>query len=267
MANNMIAYFNGAFINEEQFSVGNLDRAFQYGDGLFETIAFRKGKIMFLDKHFERLTLGAKALSFEIPTTFNQEYLEKNILALIEKNALNEDVRIKLIVWRKEGGLFTPTNNQINYFIKVAPLAAFAITEISKIGIYKDFRLHYSPISQYKTLNALPYILASNYKKQHQFDEVILFDNQGNIAEGSASNIFWIENGTLFTPSLQTGCLAGVMRHNIIQKATQLNIPITEVLVTELNFETLDCVFFTNACSVSVYKIKDDRAVRRLVKN
>jgi len=80
-------------------------------------------------------------------------------------------------------------------------------------------------VSAFKTLNALPYVLAGNYRKQLGVDEVILLDTHGHLAECVASNLFWLKDGMLYTPSLNTGCIGGIIRQQFFRSG----YPLTEV--------------------------------------
>lgn len=251
----MVINYNGTYIQENEFSVGINDRAFQYGDGLFETIVVRNGKIKFLSAHIERLKLGSKAIDLKLPELFSRDAIELLILELIQMNKLTENVRVKLMVWRKEGGLYTPENDSINYLIKTSTLTNASIVSIKSWRCYHQFRLTETLISAYKTINALPYVLASNYKKQHKLDEVVLLDLEGNVAEASASNLFWIQDNDLFTPSLKTGCKKGIIRSQLQKIATQYGYSWNEVLLHDITtLQNSDSIFVANVCGVGLIK-------------
>jgi branched-chain amino acid aminotransferase/4-amino-4-deoxychorismate lyase len=251
----MVINYNGTYIQENEFSIGLNDRAFQYGDGLFETIVVRNGKIKFLSAHIERLKLGSKAIDLNLPELFSREAIELLILELIQMNKLTENVRVKLMVWRKEGGLYTPENDSINYLIKTSALTNASIVSIKSWRCYHQFRLTETLISAYKTINALPYVLASNYKKQHKLDEVVLLDQEGNVAEASASNLFWIQDNDLFTPSLKTGCKKGIIRSQLQKIASQYGYSWNEVLLHDITtLQNSDVIFVANVCGVGLIK-------------
>ncbi len=252
---NMELNYNGTYLFENDFTIGLNDRAFQYGDGLFETLAVRNGSIKFLSAHFDRLKMGCKAIDLILPDFFTKEYLEILIFELIHKNNLQGNCRIKLMVWRKEGGLYTPDYNDINFLIKAHDLSFDYEYSIKSWRCYHQFRLSETLISPYKTLNALPYVLASNYKKQHKLDEVVLLDQEGNVAEASASNLFWIQDNDLFTPSLKTGCKKGIIRAQIKKIASDYGYAWNEVLLNDITtLQNADAIFVANVCSVGVIK-------------
>lgn len=251
----MTINYNGDYLLENEFSVGINDRAFQYGDGLFETIVVRNGNVKFLTYHLDRLKQGAKALDLSIPELFTKDNLELLINELVHKNKIEDNVRVKLIVWRKQGGFYTPDLNEVNYLIKVSDLTTASIYEIKSWRCYHQFRLSETLISAYKTLNSLPYVLASNYKKQHKLDEVVLLDQDGNVAEGSASNIFWIQDNELYTPSLKTGCKKGIIRTQIHKLAAEYGYGWHEVLLNDITtLQNSDSIFVANVCGVGIIK-------------
>jgi branched-chain amino acid aminotransferase/4-amino-4-deoxychorismate lyase len=251
----MILNYNGEYVHESDFSLGVNDRAFQYGDGLFETIVVRNGKVKFLSSHIERLKLGAKAIELNLPELFTRDNVELLLMELIKKNNIQDDVRVKLLVWRKEGGLYTPDTNDVNYMIKTTPLTSASIFSIKTWRCYHQFRLSETLISPFKTLNSLPYVLASNYKKQHKLDEVVLLDQEGNVAEASASNLFWIQDNDLFTPALKTGCKKGIIRSQIQKIAAQYGYSWNEVLLNDITtLQNSDSIFVANVCGVGVIK-------------
>ena len=247
----MFLVYNSDILSENDFSLSVNDRAFQYGDGLFETIRYSAGRVWFWPNHFARLSAGMKALHLTFPDAFTPEFLHERIHHLLEANGLtNQTARIKLQVWRQSGGLYTPTSNQTNVLITARSGQAFSITEKSSVGIYDEFRLSPSPVSAFKTLNALPYVLAGLFKTEHSFDDVILLDTDGNLAECLASNLFWYANQTLYTPSLQTGCINGIIRQQLLRIAPNLGIPISEGFYKTNVLRQAEAVFCANVMGI-----------------
>lgn len=215
--------FNGQLIHEVDFKVGIDNRAFTYGDGVFETIMASNREIFFLEDHLLRLTSGIRALGMNTPDDLNEKFLRKEIEQLIQANHLDKEVRIKIMVWRKTGGLFSPTEKSADYIITAVHQPDFPATK-SKAAFFKQIRLSYSPISGFKTLSSLPYIMAGVAKNSLGADELILFDQEGHIAECLTSNIFWISKDMVFTPSTVTGCKEGIMRKQILGHLQKNNI-------------------------------------------
>ena len=243
---NTIAFLDGNF--DEEFKLSN--RAFEYGDGIFESIIGYRRQIQFWENHYRRLVEGCKALSMELPDDFSSEFLKKIILELAQKNQFEEFFRVKINVWRQTGGLYTPTTNKIHYLIRLYAYKPQKEYIKAKAIFFRDVPLVYSVISPYKTLNALPYVLAGITAQKYQAQEAILLGSGGYIAETIASNIFWIKQDCLFTPSLQCGGKRGVMREKIFEKVKKLGISLK---ISEFSPEELldaQVVFTSNIAGV-----------------
>src|SRR5690606_1335213 len=115
-------------------------------------------------------------------------------------------------------------------------------------------RLSYSALSSLKTCSALPYVLAGIEKKSRNLDEILILDGQNRLAECSSSNLFWLKNGNIYTPSLESGCIAGVMRRHILHQARQSRIEIQEVLENPETLLTADQVFCCNVTGVYLFE-------------
>lgn len=243
----MFLVYNSDILSDETFRVPLTDRAFQYGDGLFETIRYENGQIWFWRDHIERLSAGMAALQLHPPIDFSAETLHQRVQELLLANDLTDQcARIKIQVWRQSGGLYTPATNAANLLITVRSGQPFAVTESTKIGIYEAIRLVYSPISEYKLLNALPYVLAGLYKQANGFADTILLDTQGHLAECIASNLFWLKEGTLYTPSVVSGCVNGILRRQLLRLAHDLSIPVHEGLYGTAQLGAAEAVFCAN---------------------
>lgn len=234
--------YNSDMLSVASFGLQASNRAFQYGDGLFETIRYEAGHLWFWPDHFDRLTRGMVALQLAPTTPFETDDLQAAILNVVEQNGLaNKPARIKLQVWRQPGGLYTPTTHAADWLLTAQPTEPFGITSKPRLGIFRDVRLSPSIVSAYKTMNALPYVLAGLFRQQHRYDEALLLDTHGHIAECVASSIFWVKDHQLFTPSLETGCIDGIVRRQIMRKH-----PVREGLFLPEVLSDADAVFCAN---------------------
>ena len=243
---------NGKLYSKDELLFGAGNRAFRYGDSLFETIHANGTEIQFLPEHLNRLTRGMDCLGMIIPSGF-REKIKKDIIFLINKNKAFAGTRIRLSVFRKDGGLYTPTDNSISYLIETSVLenAHYVLNRKGLIiGVFDDMRKSYNLVSQYKTGNSLPFILAANYRKSMNWDDCLLLNERGNIVESISSNLFLVKDGVLMTPSIENGGVSGIMRKQIIEIAANLNITVFDDC--NLNHETIlsaDEIFLTNAIS------------------
>ncbi|GAB3770306.1 aminotransferase class IV [Spirosoma horti] len=247
----MFLVYNSDILSEGDFRLAINDRAFQYGDGLFETIRYETNRVWFWPDHFARLSAGMSAFHFTPPKSFSAETIHEAILHLLSSNGLtHQPARLKIQVWRQPGGLYTPATNEVNLLITVRPGIPFSITEKAQTGIYDAFRLSPSPVSAFKTLNALPYVLAGVHKEYHKLDDVILLDTDGHLAECLASTLFWYANETLYTPSLQTGCINGIIRQQLLRTAPGLGISVQEGLYKPETLREAQAIFCANVMGI-----------------
>jgi branched-chain amino acid aminotransferase len=244
--------FNGKIYSEHTNIFGAENRAFKYGDSLFETIHANGTEIQFLQEHFNRLLESMAIIGMEIPDDFCNT-LEMDIKYLINKNKAFSGNRIRLAVFRNSGGLYTPSDNSISYLLETSGLENHFYTLNRKgyqIGVYKDVRKSPSIISPLKTGNSLPFIMAGQYKQKMKWDDCLILNERGNLVEGISSNLFLVKDNVLMTPSLDSGAVSGVMREQIIQAALRLNLTIYEdCILTENDLMEADEIFLTNAIS------------------
>ncbi|GAB4040871.1 aminodeoxychorismate lyase [Spirosoma gilvum] len=247
----MFLVYNSDVLSENEFCLSANDRAFQYGDGLFETIRYEDQQVWFWADHMARLTAGMAALRLNPPETHFAERIFQQIQTLLSANNLTDQpARIKVQVWRQPGGLYTPTQNQFNLLITTKPGSPFSVSDKATVGIYEDYRVSKSPVSAFKTINSLPYVLAGLHKQQHGFDDVILLDTNGNLAECLASTLFWFNQHTLFTPSLETGCINGILRRQLLRLAARTDIDVQEGLFQPAILTQAEVVFCTNVMGI-----------------
>lgn len=243
----MFLVYNSDILFENDFHVSVQDRAFQYGDGLFETVRYEQGKVCFWSDHFARLSAGLLLLQLVPAQELTADSLHQQLVQLLSANNLtNQPARIKIQIWRQPGGLYTPTQSTANVLITARPGKVFTMSSVQTVRLYDAFRVQASPVSALKTLNALPYILAGLFKQQQQADDVLILDPAGHLAECLASNLFWLSGQTLYTPSLQTGCINGILRRQIIRLAISKGIPLEEGFYLPSQLGQAQVVFCTN---------------------
>ena len=240
---------NGQIVEKDSLFLGFDNRAFQYGDSLFETIRVFDGKIPFLEHHVERLTSGMFYFGYDFTNEFDESLIENEIYKLLITNKL-KDARVRLEVFRNSGGLYTPTQNDFQYIISSQALGSSnfeADSEGLELHISEDIQLGTSAFQRFKTGSSMAYIVAGLEKKRNNWEESILLNSHGRVAETSAGNLFLLKNNTIYTPSLAEGCIDGVMRKIIIQIARErgYSVAITEVSLSFL--DTADEIWVSNA--------------------
>ncbi|PDH47642.1 MAG: aminotransferase class IV [Bacteroidetes bacterium MED-G21] len=253
---------NGSILPNTQalFHAGN--RAFLYGDQIFETIHFYNGKLLFWEDHYFRMMGGACMLRMEIPQYLNIEFLENEIIKTINaSNCLEFNSRVRLSLFRSDGGFYLPTNRSLQYLIEVDKLNEKSLCFNNKGLIIDVFHDHLKPsqtLSNLKGGNSLISVLSSIFANENNFDEAIILNSESNICETSASNIFIATDKHLITPPISSGCVNGIIRKQIIENASLWGYTIEEKNIKSFELIKADEVFLTNSIKwiqwVGLYK-------------
>lgn len=229
--------YNGDFIKPENFHVGTDNRAMNYGDGLFESIRVVNGKLYSYDDHFARLEEGAKVLKLEANFFQLKDTLKLKASLLAERLFMHKGGRIKIHICRKAGGLFLPESNAIDYIITGDALTEnlFALNNTGlNIDVYSEYQKPIHPFGKYKFLAKEISILARIDASQKGYDDALLINSDGKIIEASSSNVFMVyDDNIIVTPGLDSGCLAGIMRMNVINACIKLGFKVYEQPLTE----------------------------------
>ncbi|MGZ4059444.1 MAG: aminotransferase class IV, partial [Bacteroidia bacterium] len=134
---------NGNFISADAPVVAVNNRSFRYGDALFETIRITNYNPQFLKEHLQRLFNGMKVLKMEMNPLFNDIYIEHAILELAQKNGVTSDGRARLTVYRNEGGLYAPSDNNVSFILEVSPIEEKGYVLNTKgytVDLYTEFK-------------------------------------------------------------------------------------------------------------------------------
>ncbi len=241
--------FNGQLVAADSplLTVGN--RAFKYGDGLFESMRFIDGQLKFAALHADRLQNGMKALKLEGYTYLDAWFLKEKAEELATWNKARNG-RLRLTVYRDADGLYTPTENRSGWCLEMVPDGKTGYLLNQKgllMDVYTEILKPLNYLSNYKTCNSLPYVMAGLYKEQHKLDDVFLLNQQGFLCESISSNVFVWYNDHLYTPALSEGCVAGVMRQAVMEICKEHEIPVTEAQINPDILNEAEEVFITNA--------------------
>lgn len=236
--------YNGTLIPKIQLTHEN--RAFKYGDGIFETIKVQNNKVVFFEDHYFRLMASMRMLRMKIPMEFTLEFLEENILRTIAQFE-GTIFRVRLTVYRKDGGLYTPKTNEIDYIIEAKPFEYQPKTDYS-IDLYKDFYNYSGLLSTVKTTNRMVNTLAGIFAKENEFDNCILLNDKKGIVGATNGNIFLIKDDIIKTPALTEGCIKGISRKKVIEIIEKHpNFTLEETAISPFEIQKADEVFITNA--------------------
>lgn len=241
---------NGKMIRSEKAMVSVNNRSFRYGDGFFETMKMVHCKIMLAPYHFERLFDTMDDLQFEPTKHFTVEYLKDLITALALKNNHQELARIRLTIFRGDGGLYDAQDNTPNFLLQTWDLNP-SNNELNENGlvmdIYKDARKACDKFSHRKTNNYQPYTLGALWAKRNRLNDAVILNCFGRVSDATIANIFMVDDGIVKTPALGEGCVGGIMRRHILKSLRADNIPVEETaLETDQLLQSKE-VFLTNA--------------------
>lgn len=243
--------YNGDFLFENDLFITKENRSFRYGDGLFESLLVSGTKAPFIKLHYQRLTQSMEVLQMLPHIRFNLENLEQIIQKLCNKNKYLKGARFRISVFRNLGGLYTPETNYTDFLVESIPLPdyLFKLNEKGlRLGTFKTHLKSIDELGSLKSANALLYIMAGIYKKQNRFDDCLIFNQHNRICETVSSNIFLVKNNSLYTPSLEEGCISGIMRTVVIRIAPRFGFEVNQnCSLTEEDIEKADEIFVTNA--------------------
>lgn len=241
-------FYNGQFFAENEFFISVKNRGFLYGDGLFETMRIISGRVCFFNDHMSRIFSGAQTLQFDVNKVFKEELFQQ-ITSLIHKNAIAKGGKLRLTFTRKDGGLYTPQNDEVNVLVTVEPLHENLYNYNQDgllLGTYFDVLKPINIFSSIKSNNALLYVKAGIYAKNNLYDEVLLFNQNNLVCEAVSSNVFYVKNDVIYTTQLTEGCLPGVMRKQVISLAKYYSLKVEETKPTLEMLLDADEVFLTN---------------------
>jgi branched-subunit amino acid aminotransferase/4-amino-4-deoxychorismate lyase len=252
--------YNGQLLPEDGFALPLPNRGLFFNDGFFETLVWAEGGIRYLPHHAARMQQAAAVLGLELPVTLaSPENLTNTLKQLLapknQQPTTNNYHRLRLQLWRDGGGLYAPATSAVSWLATARP---FEVNDsaIRTADFAHTVRAHLSPGSFCKGPHSLTYVLAARERQQRGLEELLLLDAAGHGAEGVAAAVFWISGGQLFTPRLETGCVAGVRRAHLLHVARQRGIPTHEVFAGPEVLAAAEAVFTANVAGI--------RAVRRL---
>ena len=255
--------YNGNVIDAGAFILTPANRAFRYGDGVFESIRVINGSPNFVEHHWKRAREGMRKLEIENNLELNPGEIKNQISELLQRNNIKEGGRIRMTIWRESDGFYLPGDNKMAYLIEAYPIPHNEYTlnrEGLFVDVYNEMKKQTSPLSAFKLISANLYIMASLYARKQNLGDALLVNDRQNIIESSRSNLFIVSNGVLYTPAISEGCLGGVMRMQVINVALERGIKVYECALTPQHLLAADEMFLTNAIQgpqwVASYRMK-----------
>lgn len=254
---------NGDSIVQENVLTQN--RAFLYGDAVFETVKIVKGEILFLEDHYFRLMASMRILRMEIPMDFTMEFFEDQVLSTASNNGFEQSARARITVYRNDGGYYLPTTNTISYLIHTSPIEnQFFVFENKEceVDLYKDFYISKQLISSLKTTNKVIHVTASIYADENGYNNCIMLNDSKNVVEVLQGNLFMLQGNKLITPPISEGCINGIMRKQVLALAKKIEgLEVVEDVISPFDLQKADELFYTNVIkgiqSITKYRKKE----------
>ena len=240
---------NGNIQDSSSYAIEN-NRGFLFGDAIFETIKVNGTKILFLEEHYLRLMASMRICRMEIPMNFTMEFMEEEILKLIELQTSKVSNRIRFTFFRDAEGFYYPASNDVQFIITCSDLSsvkyAFSTAKY-EVELFKDFHVSKHLLATLKTNNKMINVVASIFAKENGFQNCLLINEDKNVVEATNGNIFMKIGSQLITPPISDGCLNGIMRKQIIAIANKMEtIEMIEKSISPFDLQKADELFISN---------------------
>ncbi|OIQ15328.1 MAG: aminotransferase class IV [Flavobacterium sp. MedPE-SWcel] len=244
----MISY-NGNLVVESDIII-HKNRAFLYGDAIFETLKILDGKVLFIEDHYFRLMASMRIVRMEIPMYFTMEYMEEKVLELVQKLNYSNSARARLTFFRKSGGYYLPTDNNTEFIITAdvldKPVYQFLEGKY-EVDLFKDFYITKQLLSTLKSTNKMVQITGSVFASENGLENCLVLNNDKNVVEALQSNLFMLKGNKLTTPPIADGCLNGVMRKQVLAIAKKKEeLEVIEASISPFDLQKADELFITN---------------------
>jgi len=258
--------YNGALLAKDKAIFTHNNRAFKYGDALFESVRYVNGTLFFWEDHYFRLMASMRILRMEIPMEFTMEFLEEEIKNTIKANELeNGAVRLRLTVFRNEGGLYTPSTNEVSYVIETSPMESpfFILNEGTyEVELFKDYYVNKDMLSNLKSTNKILNVVAGVYAKENNYANCLLVNTDKKVVEAINGNLFLVKGNQIKTAPLSDGCLDGIIRKNLMKMiAGSEEYDLVEESISPFELQKVDELFLTNSIvgiqPISKYRKKE----------
>jgi len=243
-----VIYLNKTMVEATKARVAPVSSAMLYGRGVFTTLAIYNSQPFLWSKHWQRLTTHAGKLDIDF-TGCNEKNVGDALRKLIAVNQVKEG-RARVIMLARHGRDIwktkVPGAKKTDLLIMTGDLQKPAPAGLSlAVSPYRTNTS--SPLSGIKSLNYLDHVLAWEEAQSRDFDEAVVLNERGEIVSATTANLFWARNGTLHTPGLGTGALAGITRECVIDIANQHFIPLVEGIYEMTDLTDADEIFLTSS--------------------
>lgn len=239
----MQVFLNDTYLEEGSALVSPLSPGFMYGYGVFETIRVSCKKVLYLDQHYTRMVRALSVLGMTCPYQVNE--LQPIIEKLLELNGVSEGF-VKVVCSKPVPKKQPQQEADILILTGTKTYKAEYATGL-KVCLADARRNEFSKLVGIKSMNYAENILDKEAAVRKGFDEAIFLNTHDQVAEGCVSNVFWVKDGIVYTPSLHCGILEGTARARVLRRCDELRIPVREGAYGLDELLNADEVFVTNA--------------------
>lgn len=239
--------FNGEITDLSDQLINN--RGFLYGDAVFETLIIFNNKILFWEDHYFRLMSSMRIIRLDIPDKYTPEFFKENIIKIHNSISQTGNSRIRINIYRSSHGKYKPEKNTPSFIISCESIN-YSNYELNKghyeVDLFKDYYLDNQLISSIKSNNKIINVVASIYASENGFDNCILLNKEKLVSEFINSNLFIIKEEKIYTPSLKSGCLNGVLRKSLFKILSSSSFELYEQDLSTFDITQSDEIFGTN---------------------
>ncbi len=246
-----VVFYNSEFIDEKDLRIKSSNRAFNYGDGFFETIKIINNKPFNFSAHYARFSFACSVLKIKNSETESSLFL---VLSEIIKQNSIVNGSVKIHISRSEGGKYLPYSASSEILIIANNGVRFKQNIPISLCVFLDEVKTKGKLSNIKSVNASVSVLGAIYAKEFGFGGSVLLNTDANYIETTNSNIFILKEGRIYTPPLTDGCVDGTMRNWVLFQES-----VIEKSLNQIDVEGADEVFIANAISgiVAVNRVDD----------
>jgi aminodeoxychorismate lyase len=243
-----VIYLNRTMLAATKARVAPVSSAMLYGRGVFTTVAIYQGKPFLWPEHWQRLLDHARRLNIDC-SGCTQAGVGEALNKLISVNNVS-DGRARVILLARSGRDFwktkAPGEKKTDLLIMTGEPQKVPASGLTLA--VSPYRINtFSPLTGIRSLNYLEQVLSWEEAQEREFDEAVMLNERGEIAAATMANIFWVKEGTVYTPALSTGAVAGITRRTVLQLAEQESIPVVEGMYELGDLVEAEEIFLTSA--------------------
>lgn len=242
---------NGTLVQNNKATLSPMNRGLLYGDGVFETIKAVNSKLLFWEDHYFRLMASMRILRMEIPMEFTPELLEEQLIDTLKASDLSDKpARIRITVYRNEGGTYLPEDRGVGYYIQAKEISNpfYVLSDTPyEVELYKDHYVNADILSTLKTTNKVLHVTGSIFAEDNGYDNCLLINNKKNLVEALQGNVFLVKGTHIKTPPLDDGCLRGIIRKQLLAILPLMKeYTFEEASISPFELQKADELFITN---------------------